>query len=31
MKKTLPVFVLSALLLAACGSSDQASGGADTA
>lgn len=31
MKKTLPAFVLNALLLAACGGSDQASGGADTA
>ena len=31
MKKTLPAFVLSALLLAACGGSDQASDGADTA
>ena len=30
MKKTLPAFVLSALLLVACGGSDQASGGADT-
>lgn len=31
MKKTLPAFVLSALLLAACGGSDQTSDGADTA
>ena len=31
MKKTLPAFVLSTLLLAACGGSDQASDGADTA
>ena len=31
MKKTLPAFVLSALLLAACGGSDQTSDGVDTA